>query len=614
MHQDGARFSRLASRLLANAQARFGRFRSLITCVWVWVMLGLADWAFINIGARSSMFELAQRLAQPGAGLPVDFAPSTWLSVLALVLGTLIIVISISSQSVPKLITFYSRDWLSLAYLWFIIHALMQSVKLQFIAGDNADTRLLAFFNTYALLPCAILIALPYIFYILNNTRTTHVIQRLHDDVIAMLDQLHAPATHAALESPRVVREYQVQLFEALNQLDDVMHYTPFKEPKALAITRIGSIIRHYLRLKEGLNPTFFRVSAAARQDISFITVKDQWANLEEARSFFELKGFRVLANYYSKLLEENEFELASLCAAQFVEATRVAGKSKLEEGLLEIMTVQFNTLVRFAIKDGHNRNEARHLFNLLFFYRQFIIESADAGQRAIVERACNHLKFYTGEIYRYSQSIPAFRFLVDVAVSEMRTILMYVCAARWPVDDQARVLQLLLSLDNISAPGAPAGETRTEGVRVIQTGLALYYLEHDEVGLAEAVVRDFVEHAPQADLPDMARTLRRVVDRTLSEPEIFWEVTDRGNRNLYHAPEKEQMPQLLRRIRQELARRHNAAAMADFDLYLFQGLTVASGQRVLKGARAGMEKPVGKPKSKARRRYGAAASDAFGA
>ena len=50
-------------------------------------------------------------------------------------------------------------------------------------SGSRDAPALLALSWAYALLPCAILIALPYIFYILNNTRTTHVIQRLHDDV-----------------------------------------------------------------------------------------------------------------------------------------------------------------------------------------------------------------------------------------------------------------------------------------------------------------------------------------------------------------------------------------------------------------------------------------------
>ncbi|MGY8672340.1 MAG: hypothetical protein ACKVHO_07100 [Verrucomicrobiia bacterium] len=77
------------------------------------------------------------------------------------------------------------------------------------------------------------------------------------------------------------------------------MHHTPFRQP-------------------------------AGPEDISFLTIKDQKAQIER-----------------------DEFDLASLSASQLVDVSRAAGRTKLEEGLLEILIIQFNTLRRFAINQG---------------------------------------------------------------------------------------------------------------------------------------------------------------------------------------------------------------------------------------------------------------------
>ena len=71
---------------------------------------------------------------QPGKFTEVDigFTPEVWQALLGLVLGTLILVISIASQSIPKLIDLYMKDLPSLLYVWFLIvcggHALLRSL------------------------------------------------------------------------------------------------------------------------------------------------------------------------------------------------------------------------------------------------------------------------------------------------------------------------------------------------------------------------------------------------------------------------------------------------------------------------------------------------------
>ena len=46
--------------------------------------------------------------------IALDFAPEIWGGVLAMVLGTLIIVIAIAAESSPKLMDLFVKDWLSL--------------------------------------------------------------------------------------------------------------------------------------------------------------------------------------------------------------------------------------------------------------------------------------------------------------------------------------------------------------------------------------------------------------------------------------------------------------------------------------------------------------------
>ena len=102
--------------------------------------------------------ETALHLTERGQGMPIDFAPEVWLGLVAMLLGTLIIVISISSQSIPKLIDHYMRDWL---YLWFMLLAMMQNIGLQNAQMVDLPTRLDAFLNTCIYLPFAVVLAIP---------------------------------------------------------------------------------------------------------------------------------------------------------------------------------------------------------------------------------------------------------------------------------------------------------------------------------------------------------------------------------------------------------------------------------------------------------------------
>ena len=121
-------FSFFLYRLIAYADAR----RSVASFVIILFLVTFSDILFGNF-LFVPYVELVESLSgvNPGgfAELDIGFAPEVWQALLGMVLGTLILVISIASQSIPKLIDFYMRDIRSLLYIWFLIisggHALI---------------------------------------------------------------------------------------------------------------------------------------------------------------------------------------------------------------------------------------------------------------------------------------------------------------------------------------------------------------------------------------------------------------------------------------------------------------------------------------------------------
>ena len=110
--------------------------------------------------------------------IALDFAPEIWGGVLAMVLGTLIIVIAIAAESSPKLMDLFVKDWLSLVYVWFLIIASLHAVLIMFYVeplGRVSSSVL----NTYIYLFIGSIFTLPYIFYILLYSKTSNVVSTI---------------------------------------------------------------------------------------------------------------------------------------------------------------------------------------------------------------------------------------------------------------------------------------------------------------------------------------------------------------------------------------------------------------------------------------------------
>jgi len=521
------------------------RHRIVTTFLLTVAALTLADIATQQLESVLGDTSATGVIAQAAISL-MDFAPEVWIGILALVLGTLVIVISIASQSTPKLIDLYMRDWISLSYVWFISLTFIHNLILQFVVGGWVIGRTSSVvLSTGVFLPLSGLLAFPYIFYILGLTRPDYVIQRIHKDNLRQIQVLTQPLMKRALANSRITARHQVSLFGALNQLDDLLEYLSFKEPKARIIRAIGSATRVFVRLKKDIPASFFKISAEARDDISFKTLVEQIDSIEAARTLYSQKVFRVLGNAYQRFLELGDFDMSALCVVQITEIGKVALEED-DKPLVELTFVRFNTLLRFGIKHGTHNSEPRNLYNAIAQYGVFIRTALDQERSEYVEQGCGYLKIYGSEIYRISRSVQNFAVLVDVVAAELKDMLIATAEAGASRELQERLLNLLLQLDSVPEFDKKELQTRTiifDRVRIVQVSLALFYLREDQQTFAQRIVSDILEDFEYLG----AQPLRDAVGETTRSLELagptFWEDTDRGNQNIYYSPDTRLLP-----------------------------------------------------------------------
>ncbi|MEM1294094.1 MAG: hypothetical protein AAGH89_01940, partial [Verrucomicrobiota bacterium] len=113
--------------------------------------------------------------------------------------------------------------------------------------------------------------------------------------------------------------------------------------------------------------------------------------------------------------------------------------------------------------------------------------------------------------------------------------------------------LKILLSLDN---PGNEEDERDLErrvGVRMIQIGLALFYIDRENELFATKIVEDFTKGYTAKELPQLEKEIATVIDRIRSTPTFFWEDTDRGNQNIYYSPHHNAIPELIKLIEDQV-------------------------------------------------------------
>jgi len=119
----------------------YDKYRSPIILVLIAILILFLDQLF-NFIFHTGNSGIIKLVAIDKRQTGIDFAPEVWLSLLSLVLGTLIIVISIASQNTPKLIDLYIKDRISLIYIWFLTCSVAHNLWLQFFLSSNDMTHM----------------------------------------------------------------------------------------------------------------------------------------------------------------------------------------------------------------------------------------------------------------------------------------------------------------------------------------------------------------------------------------------------------------------------------------------------------------------------------------
>lgn len=530
--------------LLFILSSIFRKNQSAITFICVIVCVAIFDLLLYTTLSLDALKTLNEYLKANPKEFEVGL-PEIWLSLLALVLGTLIIVISIASQSTPKLIDIYLKDSFSLSYVWFITVGSLHNLFVDFfiktyIAEDLNrlhNFKFSALLNSYVMLPVALVLAIPYILYILRYTQTKNVVDKIYKDNHKRIQRLRVRTNFGLLSKNKTVSEYQFLLFEGLNQLDDLLKYVDFKEPKSDIINKVSLLMQQYLEIKKTINPHFFKISSKIRGDISFKTITEQFEEIEEKKIFYEHKTYRQFSNAYWHLIEKGEFDLASMCVFEIYQCGRAAIEQHDDE-VINITLIRFNTILRFGIKLGLRENDARNIYNAVFYYGKFLDALVGYPNVDFVKQGAKYMNIYLNEVYRHSLNKDAFTFLVDVFAWELKRVLMKLHENQISEDLELEreILGVFLKVDNL---GDLKHRTFSTNIRILQIGLALYYLRKKTDFLVEVIIRDILSDLEFMTVEQLKNAVESVCKRIETAAPTFWEDTDRGNLNLYFSEDK---------------------------------------------------------------------------
>lgn len=524
------------------------KYRTIISFTFVLLVVLLSDIIFhlnfpLMVDFLDGQFNIKMSDHQ---SVPLDWAPEIWGGVLAMVLGTLIIVIAIAAESSPKLMDLFVKDWLSINYVWFLIIASLHAILIMYyIEPLNRYSSVVL--NSYVFLFLASILTLPYIFYILLYSKTSNVVSTISSIIQNYIYRMEKPMINVAMNnSIDVVEEYQKEIMGSLDQLDDLLAFTEFKETQTDIIRQISTIIQTYIKEKPRFNDHFFKLTPTIRSNATFRTYTDvQYEEMAESKTFYEVKTFRLLGSAYIKMITNDRYDIASLIPAEMVDIGVTCLKTK-DDTILEHVNIRFNTLFRFAIKHAYKNNEPRNLYNLAFHYSNMIQEYIKADRVDMAKYCYDKFKFYANDIYKNAEKNPGLYFVVDTLTFELRKCQVLIHEKGWSDEDQIDLLKMILQLDK--PPGYSKDEVDkgilggNNGTRRIQIGLALFYLSVNKGVFAEAIAEDYLDDLAYFDEKTFkANANTQCFLLSIFGPQ-FWEDTDRGTLNIYFAPEKDQL------------------------------------------------------------------------
>lgn len=467
--------------------------------------------------------------------IDVVFAPIVWLSFFAIILGSLTIVITFAAQNVPKLIDLYMDNWPSLLFVWWATACLVHSLTIKVLSESEVEITSSLIFNFHFLLSISLVIGFPFIFSILRSTKTSNVIENILQSSYSSINRLIKKGAHAKFTEDEIAK-IQYNLFEELNQLVDLLIYEKFKEPKAQVIEGIGSLVGYYVENKTEISESFFVIQKIIKEDISFRTMKSLLEEVENSRTFYEQKSFRLIGNIYNIFLDTGEFDLSTLCVEQLSQLGKKAVE-KNDQALVELITIRLNTYFRFSLKHGQHHNEPRNLYNLVFHYGQFIDYLIENNEVERIKKCIEYFVFYGQQCFNAISRATALSFILDAIASEMQKNLMKIFANNWDREIQQEMLTKFLLFDNfkdMNRDFAIQFFSKNHGIRLLHIGLALFYLNHGEDQFAEIIAKDTLQDFELMGENLFLKTMTAIFARIEVSGPKFWEDTDRGNINIY--------------------------------------------------------------------------------
>jgi len=467
----------------------------------------------------------------------ISYAPEVWLSLLALVFGTLIIVISIASESTPKLIDLFVGDYKSRLFIWLISLSGLENIILQLIHTQQTvffDN--LIFLNNYVLLPAFVILSIPYIFYILKYTKSSNVIDKIFDENRKTIRRVRK-----IRDSEIQISENQHNLFETINQLHDILQYVRFKEPKADIIHKFGKSLRFYLTRKKSFPHGYFGLGGEIRKDISFRTLAAKFPQVEAEQTFYEQKVLRIIGTSYLLLMQDGHFDLASMCGSELLETGKTAAELS-DKHAVSAVILHFNTLLRYGINHGLKTKEIRNVHNTIFHYSQLIDFLIKRNEVERIVECCNYFAFYGKEVRRLTHSEASFIFLIDAFATELKKILITLHDNRFDRELQLMVLKIFNELNSHQENGTADHRLANNGSRLIQISLCLYYIYKMEEEFNEIIIQTMISDFSGMDEYAARRVIMQDCDRIKEEREEFWEDTDQGNSNIFYTPHKNEL------------------------------------------------------------------------
>ena len=532
--------------------------RSLASLIIVFFIIIGSDFLFHQfypqvISTLEYFFDLGK---DTHSAVDLTFAPEIWGGVLATVLGTLIIVIAIAAESTPKLMDLFVRDWVSLIFIWFLILASIHSTIIMYYF-EPMERLSSVMLNTYIYLPLSSMLSLPYIFYILLYSKTDNVIKKLYSLNIDDIKRLKNKPIHLAMNDVKVIEHYQYQLMSTIDQFDDLLEYISFKEAQTEIIRSVGDTVKEYMQNKTSYDLRFFSATGTIRNNPTFRTyIEHQYKDIEDRKTFYEVKAFKMMGNAYIRKMENGEYELASLIANEISSVGILALELEQDDLIIDI-NIRFNTFMRFAIKHAVRNNEPRNLYNLAFHYSTLLQGYVDYNKIDLLKQGYFYFKFYSNEIYKQAANNPSLYFIVDVLTTELKKISILISEKEWDIELQEHLLKEILQLDNPpDYPKDDLDQSVNNGVRVLQIGLALHYIKIENFDFAETIVSDVLDDLAFFDNQTYLNLMEGLYNRIKFSGPTFWEDTDRGNTNIYFSPDSDKIDDFKKILSKQMKKR----------------------------------------------------------